>query len=128
MHYKLLVANQSWDTEAAVVATCSFTHGSCSLSVYKLSTAGMEWAKVNKEGAANPNPPDYNSTLYEKVQMILSDKLLGFFMVPEGGGAWNYNFNGQNFSANMRYSLMLDNPKDFYHESHRTIHFLDFAG
>jgi hypothetical protein len=27
----------------------------------------------------------------------------------------------------MRYSLMLDNPKDFYHESHRAIHFLDFA-
>ena len=22
---------------------------------------------------------------------------------------------------------MLDNPKDFYHESHRAIHFLDFA-
>ena len=27
----------------------------------------------------------------------------------------------------MRYGLMLDNPKDFYHENHRTIHFLDFA-
>lgn len=47
-------------------------------------------------------------------------------MVPEGG-AWNYNFNGQNFSANMHFSLMLDNPKDFYHETHRAIHFLDFA-
>ena len=22
---------------------------------------------------------------------------------------------------------MLDNPKDFYHESHRAIHFLDFS-
>lgn len=58
--------------------------------------------------------------------MILSDKFLGFFMVPEGG-VWNYNFNGQNFSVNMQYSLKLDNPKDFYHESHRAIHFLDFA-
>ena len=48
-------------------------------------------------------------------------------MVPEGG-AWNYNFNGQNFSVNMRYTLMLDNPKDFYNETHRMIHFLDFAG
>jgi len=27
----------------------------------------------------------------------------------------------------MQYSLKLDNPKDFYHESHRAIHFLDFA-
>ena len=58
--------------------------------------------------------------------MILSDKFLGFFMVPEGG-LWNYNFNGQNFSVNMRYNLQLDNPKDFYHEGHRAIHFLDFA-
>ena len=74
-----------------------------------------------------PNQPDYNNqNFYEKVQMILSDKFLGFFMVPEGG-LWNYNFNGQNFSVNMRFNLMLDNPKDFYHESHRAIHFLDFA-
>jgi hypothetical protein len=28
----------------------------------------------------------------------------------------------------MRYTLMLDNPKDFYNETHRMIHFLDFAG
>ena len=48
-------------------------------------------------------------------------------MVPEGG-VWNYNFNGQIFSPNMHYTLMLDNPKDFYNESHRAIHFLDFAG
>jgi len=27
----------------------------------------------------------------------------------------------------MRYTLMLDNPKDFYNESHRMIHFIDFA-
>jgi pre-mRNA-processing factor 8 len=54
--------------------------------------------------------------------MILSDKFLGFFMIPEGG-VWNYNFNGINFNQNMRYSLVLDNPRDFYHESHRTAHF-----
>lgn len=66
--------------------------------------------------------------MYERAQMILSDKFLGFFMVPDGSqGAWNYNFNGQNFSANMRFGLMLDTPKVFYHEAHRTIHFLDFA-
>ena len=58
--------------------------------------------------------------------MILSDKFLGFYMVPEGG-IWNYNFNGINFSNNMRYSLVLDNPKDFYNEAHRTAHFLDFG-
>jgi len=47
-------------------------------------------------------------------------------MVPEGG-VWNYNFNGINFNQNMRYKLVLDNPKDFYNEMHRTSHFLDFT-
>ena len=94
MHYKLLVNNSNWDAESAIIATCSFTTGSCSLSVYKLSDAGFEWAKSNKEATSG----DYNSAMYEKVQMILSDKFLGFFMVPEGSGAWNFNFNGQNFS------------------------------
>lgn len=119
MQYKLLTKNQDWDAETAVVATCSFTTGSCSLCVYKLTGAGCEWAKQDKQS-------DLSQSLFEKVQLILSDKFLGFFMVPEGG-AWNYNFNGQNFSPNMRYSLQLDTPKDFYHEAHRTIHFLDFA-
>lgn len=64
--------------------------------------------------------------MYEKVQMILSDKFLGFFMIPEGG-VWNYNFNGINFNQNMKYTIVLDNPRDFYHEMHRTAHFLDFA-
>lgn len=27
----------------------------------------------------------------------------------------------------MRYTLMLDNPKDFYSELHRSVHFLDFT-
>jgi len=36
-HAKLLLDNNEWDAEASVVATCSFTTGSCSLSVYKLT-------------------------------------------------------------------------------------------
>ena len=96
------------------------------MSVYKLNASGLQWAKANQETALQPNPPDYANNMFEKVQLILSDKFLGFFMVPEGG-VWNYNFNGQNFSQHMRYTLMLDNPIDFYNEAHRTIHFLDFA-
>lgn len=95
-----------------------------------MTQAGLDWAKANKENSitvTSPNPQGYSSQLYERVQMILSDKFLGFFMIPEGGGLWNYNFNGINFSQNMRYSLVLDNPKDFYNEAHRTAHFLDFG-
>ena len=125
MHARLLENHQNWDTESTVIATCSFTQGSCSLSVYKLSPEGLEWAKANKETA--PNPEGYGPSSYERVQIILSDKFLGFFMVPSNGGVWNYNFNGINFSENMKFSLVVDNPKDFYHEMHRTQHFLDFA-
>ena len=36
-HSKLLSENNNWDVEASIIITCSFTTGSCSLSVYKLS-------------------------------------------------------------------------------------------
>lgn len=48
-------------------------------------------------------------------------------MTPSNGGTWNYNFNGVNFSENMKFGLSLDNPKDFYHEMHRVQHFMDFV-
>ena len=32
-----------------------------------------------------------------------------------------------NFSANMKYFLKLDNPVEFYHETHRPAHFLNFV-
>lgn len=42
--------------------------------------------------------------------MLLSDRFLGFFMVPDDD-RWNYNFMGVNHSVGMKYSLKLDNPK-----------------
>lgn len=45
-----------------------------------------------------------------QVQMLLSDRFLGFFMVPDDD-RWNYNFMGVNHSIGMKYSLKLDNPK-----------------
>lgn len=46
----------------------------------------------------------------KQVQMLLSDRFLGFFMVPDDD-RWNYNFMGVNHSVGMKYSLKLDNPK-----------------
>jgi pre-mRNA-processing factor 8 len=59
--------------------------------------------------------------------MLLSDRFLGYYMVPDGG-SWNYNFQGVKHSPGMKYALRLANPKEFYHESHRPTHFLEFAG
>lgn len=48
--------------------------------------------------------------------------------MPANGGIWNYNFNGVNFNEEtIKYGLAMDYPKEFYHELHRTQHFLDFV-
>ena len=124
-HAKILEGNRSWDGEKCIVLTCSFTPGSCSLTAYKLTPSGYEWGRANKDSSANPQ--GYAPSHYEKVQMLLSDRFLGYFMVPDGG-SWNYNFQGVKHSASMKYALRLANPKEFYHESHRPTHFLEFSG
>jgi len=37
------------DIEKSIVITCSFTPGSCSLASYRLTQAGLEWGKLNKD-------------------------------------------------------------------------------
>jgi len=36
-------------------------------------------------------------------------------------------FTGVRHDPNMKYELMLSNPKEFYHEVHRPSHFLNFS-
>ena len=122
MHGKMLESRPDWDIETSVIGTCSFTQGSCSLSMYNLTPEGIEWSKQ-----APTEQDTFDSSCWERSQIILSSKFLGFFMVPANGGLWNYNFNGINFSETMRYSLVVDNPREFYSEMHRTQHFLDFT-
>ena len=124
-HARILEGNRAWDGEKAIVLTVSFTPGSCSLTAYKLTPSGYEWGRQNKDAAAAP--AGYAPTHYEKVQMLLSDRFLGFYMVPDAG-SWNYNFQGVAHSPGMKYGLKLANPKEFYHESHRPTHFAQFAG
>jgi len=38
--------------------------------------------------------------------------------------SFHLNFAGAKHSVNMKYGVKLDNPKEFYHESHRPGHFL----
>ena len=112
-HAAILEGNKSWDMDKAILITCSFTPGSCSLTAYKLTSTGFEWGRKNKDQSSNPQ--GYAPTHYEKVQMLLSDRFLGFYMVPDVG-SWNYNFMGVKHQVSMKYGLKLDNPKEFYHE------------
>ena len=154
-HARIMDDNKSWDGEKTIMITCSFTPGSCSLTAYKLTPQGYEWGQKNRESQGQ-NPQGYGSQMYEKVQMLLSDRFHGFFMVPSTG-VWNYNFMGVQHSAGMKYDLKLDNPKEvghtpphptpesttirpprltdpsthrliqFYAEAHRPAHFMNFA-
>ena len=131
-HAKMLEHHRSWDGEKCVVLTVSFTPGSCSLTAYKLTPGGYEWGRANKDALGGPggavtNPVGYAPTHYERCQLLLSDRFSGFYLTP-AAGSWNYNFQGVKFSSTMAYSLQLANPKEFYHESHRQTHFLEWAG
>lgn len=91
-HARLMTDNPNWDGEKTIIITCSFTPGSCSLTAYKLTPSGYEWGRQNTDKGNNPK--GYLPSHYEKVQMLLSDRFLGFFMVP-AQGSWNYNFMGE---------------------------------
>ena len=104
---RILADNKQWDGEKTICITCSFTPGSCSLSAYKVTPAGFEWGKANRENTSNYQ--NYSPVYYEKVQMLLSDFFMGYFMVPDTG-SWNYNFMGVKHSPNMKYGVKLDNP------------------
>jgi len=58
--------------------------------------------------------------------MLLSDRFIGFFMVP-AESSWNYNFMGVRHASSMKFDLELATPKEFYHELHRPAHFLNFS-
>jgi pre-mRNA-processing factor 8 len=110
MHARIMAENKGvWDGDQSIILTCSFTPGSCSLSSYKITPAGFEWGLQNRDTAATAQ--GYGPNHYEKVQMLLTDKILGFFMVPDGEGIWNYNFFGNKHRADMKYALTIDNPK-----------------
>lgn len=123
-HAKILENNKQWDGEKCIILTCSFTPGSCSLTAYKLTPSGYEWGRVNKDTGSNPH--GYLPTHYEKVQMLLSDRFLGFYMIPDTG-PWNYNFMGVKHTPSMKYGVKLGTPREYYHEDHRPTHFLEFS-
>ena len=106
-HARIMTDNSTWDGEKTIIITCSFTPGSCSLTAYKLTPSGYEWGRQNTDKGNNPK--GYLPSHYEKVQMLLSDRFLGFFMVPTQG-SWNYNFMGAKLSPNMTYEIKLANP------------------
>lgn len=60
----------------------------------------------------------------ERVQLLLSDRILGMTLVPEGK-VWNYGVGlTQLWSPNLGYAMTLDTPLLFWAEQHRPTAFL----
>eukprot|EP00026_Physarum_polycephalum_P002371 Phypoly_transcript_02377.p1 GENE.Phypoly_transcript_02377~~Phypoly_transcript_02377.p1 ORF type:complete len:896 (+),score=129.81 Phypoly_transcript_02377:235-2688(+) len=121
-HALIADCHPEWHRAQTVVITVAFNSSSCSLSAYSLTDEGFVWGKTANEHSC----PDASQKLYEKVPLVLADNYLGFFMVPDLG-PWNYNFMGVKYHTNMKYGIKLDNPKPFYDESHRPVHFQNWT-
>jgi hypothetical protein len=88
------MSNQTWDGkfsiylkgERCIVITVSFTPGSCSLAAYKLTTQGYEWGKTNKD--ISPDPPGYNTSLYEKVYIIYKFRFKCYYLKDLWDSLW----------------------------------------
>ena len=60
----------------------------------------------------------------ERVQLLLSDRILGMTLVPEGR-VWNYGIGlTQLWSSTLSYAMTLDTPLLFWAEEHRPAAFL----
>ncbi|KAH3674624.1 hypothetical protein WICMUC_003170 [Wickerhamomyces mucosus] len=102
----------------------SLTTGSISLSCFTLNEKGYRWGQTNKQYDL-VKPEGFKITFGEVGQMILSNNILGSFLVPSTD-IWNFAFMGMRYNKDLEYDLKLDIPLEFYHELHRPGHFIAF--
>ena len=63
------------------------------------------------------NPPGFNPSMPERVQLLLSDRIFGMTLVPEDK-VWNYGIGlTQLWLSNLPFSMALDTPL-FWAEEH----------
>ncbi|KAF2465352.1 pre-mRNA processing splicing factor 8 [Lindgomyces ingoldianus] len=125
-HAKLMQAHSSWDRKT-VSMTVSFTPGSVSLAAWGLTPNGYKWGAENRDTLSD-NPAGFSTSFGEKCQLLLSDKIRGYFLIPENG-AWNYSFMGSSFSnvEKKPIHVRMDTPARFYDSIHRPLHYHTFA-
>lgn len=109
-HARLMAAHPTWDKKT-VTMTVSFTPGSVSLAAWALTPTGYKWGSENKD-LSSEQPQGFSTTsMGEKCQLLLSDKIRGYFLVPEGN-LWNYSFMGSSFGTVEKKSVFvkMDTP------------------
>ena len=128
-HARLMSAHPSWDKKT-ITLTVSFTPGSVSLAAWALTPQGYKWGSENKDLSSEMPQGFSTSGMGEKCQLLLSDKIRGYFLVPEGNaGVWNYAFMGSSFGSVEKkpWGVKMDVPVAFYADVHRPLHFQNFA-
>ncbi|KAF1831393.1 PROCN-domain-containing protein [Decorospora gaudefroyi] len=125
-HARLMNQHASWDKKT-VSMTVSFTPGSVSLAAWALTPNGYKWGAENRDTMSD-NPAGFSTSFGEKCQLLLSDKIRGYFLVPDNG-IWNYSFMGSTFGTVEKrpVHVRLDTPVRFYDSVHRPLHFHNFA-
>ncbi|KAI9821051.1 MAG: pre-mRNA-splicing factor 8 [Pycnora praestabilis] len=125
-HARLMNSHPSWDKKT-VTMTVSFTPGSVSLASWALTPQGYKWGAENKD-TGSEQPQGFSTSMGEKCQLLLSDKIRGYFLVPESG-LWNYSFMGSSFGGVEKRAVhvKIDTPLPFYSDQHRPLHFQNFA-
>ncbi|KAK2810848.1 Pre-mRNA-processing-splicing factor 8 [Emmonsiellopsis sp. PD_5] len=125
-HARLMNSHSSWDKKT-VTMTVSFTPGSVSLSAWALTPQGYKWGAENKDMSSD-QPQGFSTSMGEKCQLLLSDKIRGYFLVPESN-VWNYSFMGSSFGSVEKRPVYvkIDTPLRFYDDQHRPLHFQNFA-
>ena len=126
-HARLMAAHSTWDKKT-ITMTVSFTPGSVSLAAWALTPQGYKWGSENKDLSSDMPQGFSTSGMGEKCQLLLSDKIRGYFLVPETG-VWNYAFMGSSFGnvEKRPWGVKMDVPLGFYAETHRPLHFQNFA-
>jgi pre-mRNA-processing factor 8 len=125
-HARLMNAHKSWDKKT-ISMTVSFTPGSVSLASWALTPQGYKWGAENKDMGSD-QPQGFSTNMGEKCQLLLSDKIRGYFLVPENN-SWNYSFMGSGFAGIEKKAMhvKIDTPLPFYSDQHRPLHFQNFA-
>ncbi|TVY47072.1 Pre-mRNA-processing-splicing factor [Lachnellula occidentalis] len=125
-HSRLMNAHSSWNNKT-VSMTVSFTPGSVSLASWALTPQGYKWGAENKDMGSD-QPQGFSTNMGEKCQLLLSDKIRGYFLVPENN-SWNYSFMGSTFGGIEKkpVHVKIDTPLPFYNDQHRPLHFQNFA-
>lgn len=128
-HARLMSSHSIWDKKT-ITMTVSFTPGSVSLAAWALTPQGYKWGSENKDLSSDMPQGFSTSGMGEKCQLLLSDKIRGYFLVPEGNaGVWNYAFMGSSFGSVEKkpWGVKMDVPVGFYADVHRPLHFQNFA-